>query len=99
MSTTSDLPRKKRVRAGHRGSATKAIRRTEDLLSSDNPDADKLSQLKLTLSEKLDVLKLLDGEILDMVEEDQVGDEIDQSDGFKEGVYTCLLYTSPSPRD
>ena len=70
MSTTAVLPRKKRVRAGHRASATKAIRRAEGLLSADKPDIDNLSQLKLTLSEKLEVLKLLDGEVLDMVEED-----------------------------
>ena len=40
-----------------------------------NPDADKLSQLKLTLTEKLDVLKLLVSEITDIVEEENVADE------------------------
>ena len=55
------------------------------------PDIDNLSQLKLTLSEKLKVLKHLDSEILDMVEEDQVDGEIDQLDVFKEGVYSVMV--------
>lgn len=88
MSTTN---RKKHVRAGHRGSATKFIRRAEDLLSSDKPDVDKLSQLKFTLNEKLEVVKLLDGEILETVQEEDVAEEIDRSDEFKEGVYTTLV--------
>ena len=82
----SSLSRKKHVRARHRGSTTKLIGRADDLLSSARPDVDKLSQLKLTLTEKLEVLKLLDGEILDKVEEKDVADEIDHSDGFKEGI-------------
>ena len=89
----SSLSRKKHVRAGHRGSTTKLIGRADDLLSSARPDVDKLSQLKLTLTEheKLEVLKLLDGEILDKVEEKDVADEIDHSDGFKEGIYSVLV--------
>ena len=46
---------------------------------------DKLSQLKLTLSEKLETLK---AEILDLVKEDE---EIEQADGFKEGEYAILV--------
>ena len=54
-------------------------------------DPMKLSQLKLSLQEKLDVLKQLDGEILGLVEEAAVADEIEQSDGFKEEVYTVMV--------
>ena len=90
MSITT-LSRRKRIRAGQRASATKAIGRAEDLLSSAEPHVDKLSQLKFMLCEKLDVLNRLDGEILDMVEEEAMADEIDNSDGFKEGVYTVMV--------
>ena len=90
MSVTN-LSRRKCICAGHRASATKAIGRAEDLLSSAEPDVDKLSQLKFMLSEKLDILNRLEGEILDMVEEEAVADEIDNSDGFKEGVYTVMV--------
>lgn len=91
MSTTAALQKKKHVRAGHRGSATKAIGRAEAQLSSTVPDVDKLSQLKLTLSEKLETLKILDTEILDMVDEGDMVNEIEQADEFKEGVYAILV--------
>ena len=81
--STADPSRKKRVRAGHRALATKAIGRVEDLLAPEKPDLDKLSQLKLTLSEKLETL---DAKILDMVKE-----EIEQADGFNEGAYAILV--------
>ena len=89
MSTADDLRRKKRVRAGHRGSVT--IGRAEDLLALEKPDIDRLSQVKLTLSEKLEVLKTLDAEILDLVEEGDMAEEIDQADEFKEKMYAVMV--------
>lgn len=86
-----ELARKKRVRAGHRASATRMVTRATALLDDDHPDPTKRSQLKLSLQEKLDVLKQLDGEILGLVDEEVVADEIEQSDGFKEEVYTALV--------
>ena len=87
----SDLARKKCVRGGHRGSTTKAIVRAEELLASEDPDVDRLSQLKLTLDEKLEVLKNLDAEMLDLVEDEDVAEEIDQADELKERVYVVLV--------
>ena len=104
----AELARKKRVRAGHRVSATKMISRTEDFLARDVPDVSKLPQLKLSLNEKLEVLKQLDEEIVGMVNEDDVSGEIEQSDEFREGIYAvavrieCALAlptsTPPPPR-
>ena len=85
------LARKKRVRAGHRASATRMITRATALLDGYDPDPMKLSQLKLSLQEKLDVLKQLDGEIVGLVDEETVADEIEQSDGFKEEVYIVMI--------
>ena len=39
-------------------------------------DKAQLAQLKLSLTEKLDTLKLLDGEILDLTEDGDLDDEI-----------------------
>ena len=89
--STADPSRKKRIRAGHRASAMKAIGWVEDLLAPEKPNLDKLSQLKLMLSENLEMLKTLDVKILDMVKEDDLADEIEQADGFKEGVYAILV--------
>ena len=88
---SEELSIKKRVRAGHRASATRMVNRATALLDDEAPDLTKLSQLKLSLQEKLDVLRQFDGEILKLVDEDSVADEIEQSDGFKEEVYTIMV--------
>ncbi len=72
-----ELSRKKCVRAG--------------LLAGDSPDVSKLSRLKLSLNEKLEVLKQLDSEILALVEEGDVAGKIEQSDEFKEGIYAAMM--------
>ena len=86
-----DLAKKKRVRAGHRASATRMANKAGELLSQDSPDATQLAQLRLSLQEKLDVLKQLDGEVLDLVSEDHVAEEIEQSDRFKEDIYLIMV--------
>ena len=68
------------------------------------PDMLKLAQLKLTLKEKLDILKQLDNEILDLLEtEADISTEIKQSDTFNMGLYEALVkiekYGEASPRD
>ena len=97
-----ELAKKKRVRAGHRASVSRMVKKAEELLAADHPNIIRLSQLRLSLKEKLDVLGQLDGEILNLVEEEKaVTDEIEQSDELKEGVYSILVRidgpTTPSP--
>ena len=75
--SAANLKKKKHVRAGHRGSATKAIGQAEAQLAATAPDFDKLSQLKLTLSEKLETLKNPDSKILNLTEESGMVDEIE----------------------
>ena len=87
----SDLARKKRIRSGHMGSTPKAFRRAEELLASEDRDVDRLSQLKLTLSAKLEALKTLDAEMLNLVQDEDVAEEIDQPDKFKESVYVVVV--------
>ena len=85
------LTKKKRIRAGHRGSATRMLTQVEGLLAASTTDVARLSQLKLSLQEKLETLKLLDGEIIDLIEEDHLVEEIEQADGFKEGIYSAMV--------
>lgn len=89
--TMTEAQRKKYVRAGHRGSATKMISRSEELLAADPLDTFKLSQIKLSLTEKLQLLKQLDEEFLSVVSEDEVVREIEQADEFKETIYAALV--------
>ena len=87
------LARKKRIRAGHKASATRTLTKVEEALvaaaeRTEEFYTSKLSQLKLSLQEKLEVLRQLDAEILELTDEEGLVDEIEQADLFKEGIYT-----------
>ena len=86
------LAKKKRIRAGHKAYATKTIRRIEDILASETPDKERLSLLRLTLNEKLETIKGLDSEVIDLIEDDDaLTSEIKQADGYKESVFNALI--------
>jgi hypothetical protein len=73
-----ELTKKRRTRAGHRGSATKIGTKMKECLTnaSETPLADKnvLKQLKDMLSEKLEALKLLDNEIVEVLSNSEAKD-------------------------
>ena len=80
-----ELARKKKVRAGHKSSATRMVSKVEDILSSaGTTDTSKLSQLNMSLKEKLEEIKVLDGEILSLVADGDLENEIAQADLYKE---------------
>ena len=85
------LGKKKRIRAGHRASATRTLTKVADALAAETAEEAKLSQLKLTLEEKLGTLKLLDGEIVELIEEEALATEIEQADDFKSEIYAALV--------
>ena len=85
------LAKKKRIRAGHRASTTRALTKVNDALAAETADEAKLSQLKLTLEEKLGTLKLLDSEIVELTEEDSLTTEIEQADDYKSEIYAALV--------
>ena len=87
-----DLSRKKRVRGGHRASATKLVTKTVEAIASvstESPDKDVvwLRQSRATLRDKVKTIKELDTQIVDMLSaskeenvDDQVVKEIEESD-------------------
>ena len=87
--------RKRRVRGGHKASATRIMTRVEEMLSSgDEPQRAVLNQLSMSLKEKLEEIKLLDAEILTLVTlvgDDELEDEIGRADNYKERVYASLI--------
>ena len=85
------LMRKKRIRAGHRGSTTRMLRELDELLAADTLKKARLAQLKLSLQEKLDTLKQIDGEIIELTEEGDLENEIQQADTFKDSVYSAMV--------
>ena len=58
----------------------------EESDSEEGPTLEKLLQCKLSLKEKLEALKILDEEIIALVDEDPLEDQIEQADVFKERV-------------
>ena len=88
------LAKKKRIRAGqggHKASTTKTIRQIEDILASETPDKERLSLLRLTLNEKLETIKALDSEVIELIDDDTLADEIEQADSYKESIFNALL--------
>ena len=85
----AELSRKK-IRAGHRASATRLLNQIDAALGEGPPNPDDLTLLKMSLKEKLDTLKSLDSEILGLIPEEQLGKEIEQADEYKESVYRAL---------
>ena len=83
---------KKRIRAGHRGSATRIVRQITEALVGDTPDRDRLSLLRITLKEKLETIKTLDAEIVDLIQDEGgLVDGIEQADTYKETLYEAIL--------
>lgn len=63
------LAKKKRVRAGHKASATRLLGQVDDAIANTEAlDVSKLTLLKMSLNEKLRTLKTLDREIVDLIE-------------------------------
>lgn len=47
--------------------------------------------MRLTLNEKLETIKALDSEVIELIDDDTVADEIEQADGYKESVFNALI--------
>ena len=84
------ITRKKRIRAGHRASATRTMGQVDAAVGASPVDPDILTLLKLTLTEKLETLKKFDSEIIELIPEDDLEDEIQQSDEYRERIYAAL---------
>ena len=87
----TDLKRKVRVRAGHKGYVTKTITDARALISSgDQADLKKLKSLQSILRDKLAEIKGLDREIADETKEECIDQEVADSCEFASAVYECI---------
>ena len=94
---TEGLSRKKEVQGGHRSSTTRIISQIyETTESKDEVEVivTKLRQCKLALQEKLEIIKQLDDEILQLVDDEEVENEIEQADTFKERGQRAMIDSS-----
>ena len=90
------LGRKRKIR-GHRSSTTRINSQVyESIESTDEVESvvTKLKQCKLALQEKLEIIKQLNDEMLELVEDEKVENEIEQADTFKERVQRAMIDSS-----
>ena len=67
-------------------------------LTADTPDASRLALQKMSLGKKLETLKTLDNEIIDLIEDETaLGEEIEQADTFKESIYAAMIRIEKFP--
>lgn len=88
----ADLARKKRIRAGHKASVTKTMTKVDTALTAEPVDVAGLPLLKLTLNEKLEVIRTLDAEVIELIEDEEaLTNEIQQADTYRESIHSYLL--------
>ena len=90
----SALTRKRKIRGGHRGSATRSLSEVYGLIEDyDSALEIRLKQKKITLEEILITLKTLDEQILDLTDEDddKIAEEIEEANKFRERIHEALL--------
>ena len=91
VATTEGLARKRRIRGGHRSSATRTMNTVDALLVEEETDPAHLAQFKWSLEEKLGILTQLDSEILDLTEDESLDAEIQEAGEFKDRVYRAIV--------
>ena len=60
---------KRRVQAWHKASVTRMRQQIKETLAKEFPAFIKLSLVKMSLQEKLESLKLLDGEVVELIKD------------------------------
>ena len=78
------LTRKKRTRSGHRASTSRFVNQATTALEESDVDTDQLSLTNRMLVEKIETLKALDSEFADLVPDDELEEEIQRADEYKE---------------
>jgi CO dehydrogenase/acetyl-CoA synthase beta subunit len=100
-----ELTKKKRIRAGHRGSATKIVPKIKEKLTNYNSegetDKNALKQLRDTLKDKIEALKNLDATIIELLSdskdedaEEELAKEIEESDDIIADMQKVILNIS-----
>jgi len=86
------LARIKKVPAGHRSPTTRLMQQLEGEYEIEaEPVLDRLMQYKASLNEKLDKLHKLDEQISTLVKDDDIENEIEQADQFRENSASHFL--------
>ena len=92
MADSELVVKKKRIRAGHKGSLKRILTEVKEMLASPREHSAKLGQQLQTLKEKRETVSKLDAEIMDgLKEKEGIIDEIMQADAYREGIDMAIL--------
>ena len=83
---------KKRTRAGHKASATRTVGQIKEIIATKEPDKARLALLQLTLKKLETIIKNLDAEIVNLIDDETaLTEEIEQADGYKETIFSAVI--------
>ena len=93
----SDVSKKRKVRGGYRALVKRYIGETNEMIANyEGGESNTIAQRKITLTEKLETLKHLDNEILDLITERedielQIENEIEESESVRAEIQKVIL--------
>ena len=90
-----DRTRKIKIRRAHRSSATRLCNSVYENIKAEVVNVAKLRQQRQSITEKVQTLAKLDGEMLDLVEEEALETEIEQADIVRGLPYVLLTLMRP----
>ena len=93
INMTESLQKKKKVRGGHKGHTSRVIIKVKGILEGFDETyteelLDQSQNHRQTLTEKLETLKVLDEAIVELVKDEEIDAEIEESENFKFGSMT-----------
>ena len=92
MTETAETLDRKKVRAAHRASVTRALGQAREMLSEDvASETARLTQKREALASKAELLRRLDSEIVEAVHEDELEGEIEHADEIQEQIELMII--------
>ena len=84
--TDKELAKKIRIRAGHRAHVSKLLAQSEDLIEQDRPGLTEIERFINTFTEKLDLLRKLDDDIISLVKDEEIESQILEGEELRDKI-------------
>ena len=86
MTKNKELAKKKRVRAGHRAHVSKLLAQSEDLIEQERPCLTEIERFIDTFTERLDLLRKLDDDIISLVKDEEIEPQIFEGEELRDKI-------------
>ena len=81
------LARKKRTHSGHRAPTTHLVNQAMTATAAEDVDTDQLSLIRQMFVERVETLKVIEGEMAELAPDDELEEEIQHAEG--EGLWSA----------